>query len=64
MGLDPAGHMPEVIVLEENTLQVVDDHIDGPIGGIPDPFVIGSPKKFRCLCIGIFLLIRTGSKSI
>ena len=35
-GFDAAGHMLEVIVIEKDTLQVGDDHIDGPIGGIPN----------------------------
>lgn len=35
-GLDAAGHMPEIIVIEKDTLQVGDDHIDDPIGGIPN----------------------------
>ena len=35
-GLDAAGHMLEIIVIEKDTLQVGDDHIDGPIGGIPN----------------------------
>jgi hypothetical protein len=28
--------MLEIIVIEKDTLQVGDDHIDGPIGGIPN----------------------------
>ena len=42
-GLDAAGHMLEVIVIEKDTLQVVDDHIDGSVGGVPNLAVIGSP---------------------
>ena len=34
--------MFEVIVVKEDALQIVDDHIDCPVGGIPNPFVIGS----------------------
>ena len=41
-GFDAAGHMREVIVIEKDTLQVVNDHIDGPIGDIPNLAVIGS----------------------
>ena len=36
------GHMLKVIVIEKDTLQVVDDYIDGPVGSIPDLSVIGS----------------------
>ena len=42
-GLDTAGHMLEVIVIEKDTLQVVDDHVDCPVGSIPNLAVIGSP---------------------
>ena len=42
-GLDAAGHMLEVIVIEKDTLQVVDDHVDCPVGSIPNLAVIGSP---------------------
>ena len=42
-GFDAAGHMLEVIVIEKDTLQVVNDHIDGPIRGVPDLLVIGTP---------------------
>ena len=31
-GLNAAGHMLEVIVIEKDTLQVVDDHVDCPVG--------------------------------
>ena len=44
-GLDAAGHMLEVIVIEKYALQVVDDHVDCPVGSIPNLAVIGSPKK-------------------
>ena len=37
-----AGHMLKIIVIKKDTLQVVDDHIDGSIGGVPDPFVVGA----------------------
>ena len=40
-GLNAAGHMLKVIVIEKDTLQVVDDHVDGPVGGIPDLAIIG-----------------------
>ena len=40
---DSTGHMLEIIVLEKGALQVVDDHIDGSVGSVPDPFVITSP---------------------
>ena len=42
-GFDAARHMLEVIVIEKDTLQVVDDHIDCPVGGVPDFAVIGAP---------------------
>ena len=42
-GLDAAGHMLKVIVIEKDTLQVVDDHVDGSVGSIPNLAVIGSP---------------------
>ena len=35
--------MLKVIVIEKDTFQVVDDHIDGPVGSIPNLAVIGSP---------------------
>ena len=35
--------MLEVIVIEKDTLQVVDNHIDGSVGGVPDLAVIGPP---------------------
>ena len=41
-GFYAARHMLEVIVIEKDALQVVDDHIDGPVGGIPDLLIIGS----------------------
>ena len=40
-GFDAAGHMLEVIVIEKDSLQVVDDHIDCPVGGVPNLLVIG-----------------------
>ena len=40
-GLDAAGHMLEVIVIEKDTLQVIDDDIDGPVGSIPHFPVVG-----------------------
>ena len=42
-GFDTAGHMLEVIVIEKDTLQIVDDYIDGSVGGVPDLAIIGSP---------------------
>ena len=33
--------MLEVIVIEKDALQVVDDHIDGAVGGVPNLLVIG-----------------------
>lgn len=42
-GFDTTGHMLEVIVIKKDTLQIVDDHIDCPVGGIPDLAVIGPP---------------------
>ena len=41
-GLDATGHMLEVIVIEKDTLQVIDDLIDGPVGSIPNLPVVGS----------------------
>ena len=41
-GLDAAGHMLEVIVIEKDTLQVVDDHVNCPVGSIPNLTVIGA----------------------
>ena len=41
-GLDTAGHMLEVIVIEKDTLQVVDDYVDGSVGSIPNLAVIGA----------------------
>ena len=35
VGHDPAGHMLEVIIIKKDTLQVVDNHIDAPVEGIP-----------------------------
>ena len=29
------GHMLEIVVIEKDTLEVVDDDIDGPVGGVP-----------------------------
>ena len=37
--------MLKVIVVEKDALQIIDDHIDCPVGGIPDPFVIGTPGR-------------------
>ena len=31
IGHHAAGHMLEVIVIEKDTFQVVDDHVDGPV---------------------------------
>ena len=39
-----AGHMLKIIVVKKDTLQVVDDHIDCTVGGVPDPFIIGTPR--------------------
>jgi hypothetical protein len=44
---DSTGHMLEIIVLEKGALQVIDDHIDGSVGSVPDPFVITSPGVSR-----------------
>ena len=41
-GLNAAGHMLEVIVIEKDALQVV-DHVDCTVGSIPNLAVIGSP---------------------
>ena len=35
--------MLEVIVVEKDALQIIDDYIDCPVGGVPDPFVISAP---------------------
>ena len=35
--------MLQVVILKEDTLQVVDDDIDGPVGGIPQPGVVAPP---------------------
>ena len=43
VGDDSAGHMLEVIIIEKNTLQVVEDYIDGSVGGIPDLGIVGAP---------------------
>ena len=43
-GLHAKGHMLEVIVIEKDALQIVDDHIDGPVGSIPNLPVIGPPR--------------------
>ena len=37
------GHVLEVVIVEKDTLQVVDDHIDGPVRGIPDLGIVGAP---------------------
>ncbi len=29
------GHVLKIIIPEEDVLQVVDDHMDGPVGGVP-----------------------------
>ena len=42
VGDDPASHMLEIIIIEKDTLQVIDDHIDGPVGGVPDLGIVGS----------------------
>ena len=34
--------MLEIIVVKKDALQIVDDYIDCPVGGVPDPFVIGT----------------------
>ena len=41
-GLNAAGHMLEIIVIEKDTLQVVNDHVDCPVGSIPNLAVIGA----------------------
>jgi hypothetical protein len=35
VGLYAEGHMLEVVVVEKDTLEVIDDDIDGPVGGVP-----------------------------
>ena len=42
-GVYAAGHVLEVIVVKKDTLQVVDDHIDRPIGRVPNLAVVCSP---------------------
>ena len=42
-GFYAARHMLEVIVIEKDTLQVVDDYIDGPVRSVPNLLVIGTP---------------------
>ena len=37
-------HMFKVIVIEKDPLQIVDDHIDGPVGCIPHLPIIGTPR--------------------
>ena len=43
-GFDAAGHMLEVIIIEKDTLQIIDDHVDCPVGSIPNLAVIGAPR--------------------
>ena len=35
--------MFKIIVLEKDSFQIVDNHIDGPVGGVPNLCVVGSP---------------------
>ena len=35
--------MFEVIVIEKDTLQIVDDHIEAAVGGVPDLGIVGAP---------------------
>ena len=35
--------MLEIIVVKKDALQIVDDYIDCPVGGVPDLFVISAP---------------------
>ena len=37
------GHMLQIIVPEEHPLQVVDDGVDGPVGGVPHVGVVRPP---------------------
>lgn len=34
-GLNTAGHMFEVVIIEKDTFEVIDDDIDGTVRGIP-----------------------------
>ena len=45
IGNNSTSHMFEVIVVKEDALQIVDDHIDCPVGGVPDLFVISAPGR-------------------
>lgn len=37
------GHVFHVIVFKKGTLQVIDDNVDGPVGGIPHLGIVISP---------------------
>ena len=34
-GLYAEGHMLKVVIVEKDTLEIIDDDIDGPVGGVP-----------------------------
>ena len=42
-GLYAAGHVLKVIIVKKDTLQVIDDHIDNPVGSVLYLAVVYSP---------------------
>ena len=36
--------MLHIVVLKEDALQVVDDDVDSPVGGVPQPGVVSPPR--------------------
>ena len=42
---DGKGHMLHVFVMEKDAFQIVDDDVDGPVGGVPYLGVVGAPRR-------------------
>jgi len=63
-GFDAAGYMLEIIVIEKDTLQVVDDHVDCPVGSIPNLLVIMPVGPSESINVRSVLFVRTGLKEL
>ena len=55
------SHVFHVVVLKKDTFQVVDNNIDGSIGGVPQPGVVAPPW---CNNLNFYLLLTRGNRKL
>lgn len=39
------GHVLHIVVTEKDALQVIENNLDRPVGGVPHPRVIAAPRR-------------------